>query len=100
MKRYAPLFLLVAAPAQAQLICGPTAAVEKDLAERFNETVALEADHLPGITWQLFVSKDMKSGTIVLKRQDGLSCITEALDNIRPAAKEQKKPQPKKDITL
>lgn len=74
-------------PAEAQSGCGPTEAVEKNLKELYNETAMLEADHESGAVIQFFASPDMKTGTFIIKRPDGLSCVAIDFTDIRPASK-------------
>lgn len=90
--KYAALIALTPAFAAAQALCGKTAEVEKHLLENAKEVVVLEADYLPGFTWQVFMSPNRKGGTVAIKRPDGLTCITDMLENFRLP---EKKPAPK-----
>ena len=71
-------------PAQAQGFCGKTEDVETFLRHEFNETAILEAPYRDGMTWQLFASPVKKTASVVLKRQDGMSCLMDAIEGVAP----------------
>lgn len=80
-----------------QLKCGPSDEVEAFLKRDFNESAFLEADYRHGAKLQIFASPDLKTATIILKRPDGISCMMDEAENLRPVARP--KPQaPTKEI--
>jgi hypothetical protein len=74
-------------PVEAQVKCGKSEDVEAFLKRDFNEVAMIEASHESGATLQFFVSPDMKTGTIIMKRPDGISCFVADVTDIAPAAK-------------
>lgn len=68
--------------AQSQM-CGDSDKIEDFLKNEFNETAIFEASHESGATLQFFMSPDMKTGTFIFKRDDGLSCFGSEVTNIR-----------------
>lgn len=84
-------------PADAQSVCGNTDDVESFLKREYNEVALVEASHESGAIIQFFVSNDMKTGTFVIKRPDGISCIASEVTDIRPA-KPSKPIGPTKDL--
>lgn len=87
--RLTPLFFIPSL-AFGQIQCGPSDEVEKYLKKEYNEAAVFEADRGNGDIFQLFVSPDMKTGTVIFKKPSiGLSCFMDSFENARPAGKSQ-----------
>lgn len=82
-------FLWLSSPARAQQpACGPHEEIVKHLTEKYGERAMFYGSTgEPGkpITVQFWANKETRTWTVLLAREDGVSCVASSGDGLKPA---------------
>lgn len=70
----ATTFVVTASSAYAAT-CADSAAIEQRLKERFEETLVSQSEIVNGRVFQVWMSDDTGTWTMIIKTEDGYSCL-------------------------